>query len=206
MAYTTVPDKAIGDIFTEQMWDSYVRDNLNKGVIRQIGYAALGLNQQSVSFQNIPADYAHLLLVCCVRMNGGTVLNVLACRFNNDTGSNYDYESSVGNGASVSSSVATAQTFIDIQNATTVGSLTNSYTAGVTLIPNYANTSLFKATSSWSGAWHTNTLATGNNQTKMTGGHWLNTNAINRIDLYEAGAANLLALNSTFALYGLAGL
>jgi pectate lyase-like protein len=29
MPFTTVPDKAAGDIFTEQMWDTYIRDNLN---------------------------------------------------------------------------------------------------------------------------------------------------------------------------------
>jgi hypothetical protein len=29
MPFTTVPDKAAGDIFTEQMWDVYIRDNIN---------------------------------------------------------------------------------------------------------------------------------------------------------------------------------
>jgi hypothetical protein len=29
MPFTTVPDKAAGDIFTEQMWDTYIRDNIN---------------------------------------------------------------------------------------------------------------------------------------------------------------------------------
>jgi hypothetical protein len=29
MPFTTVPDKATGDIFTEFMWDTYIRDNIN---------------------------------------------------------------------------------------------------------------------------------------------------------------------------------
>lgn len=27
--FTTVPDKTLGDVFTEAMWDTYIRDNLN---------------------------------------------------------------------------------------------------------------------------------------------------------------------------------
>ena len=29
MPFTTVPDKAAGDVFTEAMWDTYIKDNLN---------------------------------------------------------------------------------------------------------------------------------------------------------------------------------
>lgn len=29
LSFTTVPDKATGDIFTEAMWDTYIRDNIN---------------------------------------------------------------------------------------------------------------------------------------------------------------------------------
>lgn len=29
LIFTAVPDKATGDIFTEQMWDTYIRDNIN---------------------------------------------------------------------------------------------------------------------------------------------------------------------------------
>lgn len=29
MALTTVPDRSVGDVFTETMWDVYLRDNLN---------------------------------------------------------------------------------------------------------------------------------------------------------------------------------
>lgn len=29
MIYTTVPDKAQGDVFSEAMWDTYLRDNIN---------------------------------------------------------------------------------------------------------------------------------------------------------------------------------
>src|SRR4029450_8789457 len=29
MPFSTVPDKATGDIFTELMWDTYIRDNIN---------------------------------------------------------------------------------------------------------------------------------------------------------------------------------
>src|ERR1044072_7417202 len=34
---TTVPDKATGDIFTESMWDSSIRDNINNGIVNQLG-------------------------------------------------------------------------------------------------------------------------------------------------------------------------
>ena len=34
---TTVPDKATGDIFTESMWDSSIRDNINNGIVTQLG-------------------------------------------------------------------------------------------------------------------------------------------------------------------------
>lgn len=30
MTLTTVPDKTIGDVFTESMWDTYIRDNINE--------------------------------------------------------------------------------------------------------------------------------------------------------------------------------
>lgn len=31
--YTTVPDKATGDVFTEAMWDTYIKDNINNLIV-----------------------------------------------------------------------------------------------------------------------------------------------------------------------------
>jgi len=66
MTLTIVPDKAFDDVFTEQNWDTHIRDNLNDLITRagltpqKISEQVLGTTVASVAFSGYPLTYRHL--------------------------------------------------------------------------------------------------------------------------------------------------
>lgn len=147
MTYSTVPDKATGDVFTEAMWDTYLRDNLNKGVVRPIGETIVGAAPvASISFTGIAADWSHLRLEMALR--GDTVAANLASyiRFNGDSGNNYDAQALYGNGAVAAAVERFAQAQISDEGQIPGASASASrFSHHVIDILNYADSNKMKA-------------------------------------------------------------
>lgn len=90
--YLVPPTKNPGDVLTSALWNSYIRDNLDFGMVRPIADILLGAPAALIDFTSIPATFAHLRVVCSLR--GDTAVTGLATnvRFNNDVAANYSSE------------------------------------------------------------------------------------------------------------------
>ena len=205
MTYVVVPDKAVGDIFTETMWDVSIKDNMNKGVLRPIGDNLLSSGAASVSFSSIAADWAHLLAILFIRMEGLVTFASANIRFNNDSGANYDWVDMANTAATTMNSIESfAQTVISMGNNNLPGASAgaNLYGSVYMLIPNYANSSNHKLVTGLVGG--KSGTSTGNLRATEFSGFWRSTAAINRVDFFS-GSGNFTA-GSRFALFAVAGI
>lgn len=142
----------------------------------------------TITFTSIPSTYTDLVLVTGSSNTLGGVYNL---RFNNDSGSNYSYTVFSGNGSATACTNYVSQTSTNLFNIPGSGSIQMTT---ITHLMNYANTSVYKS------------LFTRANDTSglvnETAGFWLNTSAINRIDLSTSGASNFIN-GSVITLYGI---
>lgn len=114
MAFTTVVDKTVGDTFTEAMWDTYIKDNMNKGVVRPIAETTLSVAAASIDFTSIAADWSHLLLVAVLRGTNASAGITANLRFNGDAGANYDRQHLFSNNTTIAASEQVAVAQIDL--------------------------------------------------------------------------------------------
>ncbi len=173
---------------------------LSSGVAAATGsfesIATISPSSASVSFTSIPSTYKHLQLRYLARVTSAITLGDINIRFNNDTGSNYAWHFLRGSGAAVSVSAGTSTTSIQANDVLTGASSTaNVFAVGIIDINDYASATTNK----------TARLFTGNDQNgsgyvSLSSGLWMNTAAINRIDITQTFASS-----STFALYGIKG-
>lgn len=151
----------------------------------------------SVSFTSIPSTYKHLQLRYLARTtSAGATLNDINIRFNNDSASNYAFHFLRGSGSTPSVSSGTTTTSIQANDVLTgAGSTAGTFAVGVIDIHDYSLTTKNK----------TARLYTGNDQNgegyvSLSSGLWMNTAAINRIDITQT-----FANGSIFSLYGIKG-
>lgn len=199
MTYVTVPDKNVGDPFTEPMWDSYIKDNFNKGVVRPIADSLLTGDAATVIFSSIPADFAHLLLVTQARGTNAS-LNVSGrLRLNGDTGNNYDSSNVAGTGTSVAAGEGFGVSSLDVGEApggTATGSI---FGASLTLIPDYVNATRNKtALTLVTRKAAPNTTAF---RIEIVGAAWRNNSAIVSVTFFFS-SGNIVT-GSRFTLYGM---
>jgi len=109
MPRVTVPDKAPGDVFTEAMWDTYIRDNFNIGSHTPIADTILGSAAANIDFTSLPQTFAHLHVVGHWRAASGTIKE-LQVRLNNDSTAIYHYVMLTSNGSSFTGVEAASQT------------------------------------------------------------------------------------------------
>src|SRR5688572_24681195 len=102
MGFTTVPDKAGGDVFTEAMWDTYIRDNMNTGMPVILGETSLGASAASITYSGLPSGWKHLYLAGYSRGDAVATNVAVNVRFNSDSGANYDYQYMLASGATPS--------------------------------------------------------------------------------------------------------
>lgn len=198
MTFSTVPDKSAGDVFTEAMWDTYIRDNLNKGVMRPIADTIVSVATSSITFSSIPADYAHLFLEVYARGDTAATAASLVMRLNSDAGANYDAEVLLVNGATVAGSEQLAATSMRIGQFpanTAVASAFASTRIGIDHYQSAAHKSAYAQTATKIGT------ATGNIQIELESGHWRSTAVINAIQLLPS--AGNFAAGCRATLYGL---
>ena len=152
-----------------------------------IATTTLGSAQSSVTFSSISGSYTDLVLITSAKHTGANdgEINV---QYNGDTGNNYSVTMLYGSGSSAGSIRASnvAYTSADRVND-------QSFSAGVTSILNYANTTTYK------------TLISRGNDTSYAiayAGLWRSTSAINQIKLTASGGTTFTS-GSTFTLYGI---
>lgn len=200
MAFSTVPDKAAGDVFTEAMWDTYLRDNFNKGVMRPIAETLLGSATASITFSSISAtDFTHLELVWQARGDNAALTLSLWGRFNADAGANYDWQrmGATATAAAGVEGIGVAQMELGLLAGST--GVANSFGGGRILIPSYAGTTAHKTAHGVSG--HKAANSTTNVWMMANAGFWRSAAAINSITLLPS-AGNFIA-GTKMTLYGM---
>jgi hypothetical protein len=195
MSFSKVGDKSFGDVFTEQMWDQWVRDNLNSGVMRPIGNTTLGASASSITFSSIPTDFTHLILIGQGRNDTGT--SGASVRINGDTGANYDWVRLYRANSTYTTDSNLAQTRLNLIGVPNSTSPASTFGAFMVIFPHYTSTKK-KSLVAIDGYKHQNT--TGSHFTGIVSGGWRSTAVINSIS-YQADS-NLVA-GSSATLYGI---
>jgi len=150
----------------------------------------------SVSFTSIPSTYAHLQIRYLARDNASGTLRDMNLRFNNDTGSNYAFHFLRGSGSAASASAAASFSSIQANDILTGSTSTaNIYGVGIIDIHDYAST-----TKNTTLRWFSGNDQNGSGYVSLSSGLYINTAAVNRIDITQTFAAGTI-----FALYGIKG-
>lgn len=175
------------------------------GSMFPLGVFTLASAQTSVTFNNIPQTYTHLQIRANIGKASTGNNQIVQIKYNNDSSALYKSHNLLGDGASASSS-----DFNNTSPANTAGVLCfradnsiDTFTSVVADLLDYRNTSKNKTLRSLYG-FDTNGTANGASQLGFVGMFstlYINTNAINRIDIIGFNS-NTFPANSTFSLYG----
>ena len=160
----------------------------------RISTITLSSTASSIDFTSIPSTYRHLQVRAVVRnTNGGS----LTPRPNGDTGVNFAWHHIVGNGSSVASSGIGSRSAIDFGRIVANSYTTDSFSAYVIDILDYANTSKNKTLRSFSGIINPENNDRG---VYLSSGLWISTTAITSLTFVSG--SNFQA-NTRFSLYGI---
>lgn len=171
------------------------------GAMVQISQQVLGSANATVTFSSISGSYNKLILQITARGDTAAQTIGVNIQFNNDTGSNYDYERLVSSSAGVSRSGGAAQTSGNLGNITAASGAAGQGSSMTVELPDYANTTFRKQYKS-SGGYRNVVDATGGYVNEQVAGNWRSTSAISEIDvLCATGNFNT---GSIFTLYGIA--
>ncbi len=153
----------------------------------------------TVTFSSIPSTYKHLQL----RFNARTDYagnEAFYFKYNSDSSSSYTHHYLFGNGSTTGAVASTASntgSLIFRPAGSTAGS--NVFGVGIVDILDYQNTNKNKTIRNLGGI-DTNGAGT----IILTSGLWINTAAINRIDITSVNSSTIQQ-HSSFALYGIKG-
>lgn len=157
----------------------------------------------TITFSSIPSTYQHLQIRCLVRCsNTGTFASLLRIRVGSgsiDSGTNYARHQLYGDGSTVIAAGTATTDYISapalvVQN----GAAANNHGVVILDIHDYASTTKNKTLRLFAGQ-----DLNGTGVVSLDSGLWMNTSAINQIQIY-IGADNFTT-SSTFALYGYKG-
>lgn len=161
-----------------------------------VASSTLSSATNSVSFTSIPATYEHLQLRMFTRDStaGNTLVNLII-RFNNDSGTNYVQHDVLGDGANA---IVTGNTGRTSYNGGYSPTQTTVVCFGNTIVDvlDYASTNKNTTVRSLTGF-----DRNGAGRAAYRSGLWLNTAAVNRLDVLTDGTD--FVAGSVFALYGL---
>jgi hypothetical protein len=154
-----------------------------------IASTTLGSATASVTFSSISGAYTDLVLITSLK--GATTSNLAKLQFNADTGANYSNTYLEGDGTNAySGRRSSGNQIFDWANYV---STVSTFSADVTNIMNYSNTTTYKTTLSRANRPTSNVTA--------TVGLWRSTDAITSI-VITANSGNF-DTGSTFTLYGI---
>lgn len=163
-------------------------------------YTVTGSSTSSIDFTSIPATYTDLCIKISARHGTAGGEDTPYMRFNNDSGSNYNFTFGSGRGTgtpSVSGATPTSSFWIGtLQGA---GDTSGAFSNIDIYIPNYAGTTFKKTVQveSTSGAMVSSMY------TRMFGGEWNSTAAINRVTLGINSAGYNFVVDTTAYIYGI---
>jgi hypothetical protein len=152
----------------------------------------------SITFSNIPQTYTHLQLFYTTRANQN---DNMVCRFNSDSGNNYDTHFTYSNSSPTTGAgaeIGVSRFYVDVNSISS-----DAFTIGTMDILDYRNTNKYKVARTLA------TLSINQNSTPsaynwIASGLWRNTNAITSINVF-ANASAIYQIGSTFELYGIKG-
>jgi hypothetical protein len=156
-------------------------------------------SSSTITFSSIPATYKHLQLRCTARSSSGLSTEYILIRLNNDTTANYTYHGVEGSGTAASAFGATGETSGFGTEVTGAGASANIMGSAIIDIIDYASTTKYKTVRHFGGD-----DKNGSGLIGIRSNLWLDTSAINRIDIISFRSANWTTA-STFALYGIKG-
>jgi len=201
MSYTTVPDKNSGDLFTEAMWDTYVKDNINTAIWHPLADVILAADSATVVLSGIPATMIHLALTMQLRDSDAASAAETRLRFNGDSGANYDSQQLTNTAATtLVGSESFAQTGMLVGAHPAANAPAEASGATMVIIPHYTNTTAQKTAVSYSG-YKIQSSANGMNARFCTG-HWRNTSAITSVTIFTTSAGQLVT-GSRVTVYGI---
>lgn len=197
--FTIVPDKGVGDTFTDEMWDMFIKDNMNMGLPRPIAETILSSGAATIDFSSIPADWMHLVVVICGRTDGAVLASGVNTRFNNDSSAIYDQQLIFSdNATALSVSEALAQTSATGGLLTGSTATANRFGYSFQIIPHYMNTAHHKNIFAYCGLFEGTAANSG--RVRALFNTWRSTSAINRITWLPATGSWIAG--SALTLYG----
>lgn len=201
MTFLAVPDKATGDVFTEVMWDSFIRDNLNKGVVRPVAQVTLAAPAALIDFTGIAADWAHLQLVLFARGDAAAVAVSARLRVNNDAAANYLYQQLSGNAATAAAAESFGETSMQLGQCPAASAGADLFGSCVVDIPHYTAAAIKNIQSS---NFYASGTATANMVVQQLGGNWRSSAAISRLTVLPSSGNFVAGTRAT--LYGMGGI
>lgn len=162
----------------------------------------LSASVASVTFNNIPQDFRHLMVITQARTDTAAEIDAIQFRLNNDSGSNYDRLSTV----IVTTGVAAVATRGAIAAANAVitegaNSRAFNFSPGLTIIFGYSVNTQEKHILSLSSSFGDLSADTDLNL-RFNGIHWRNRNVITNMLLLPGSAANFVS-GSRFQIFGM---
>jgi len=163
----------------------------------KLGSQTATAQQYGFTFSSIPQTYTDLVLRISARSSYAAVFDGPAIFFNGVT-SGYGRRTLGGNGTSNYASSNTSGSYLYLDNSIPAANASANVFGVMTIyIPNYANTSYYKAVNC-EAVMETNGSAS---NITLTAGSWSSTSNITSLTVYS-GSGNFVA-NSEFTLYGI---
>jgi hypothetical protein len=162
----------------------------------------------SVTFTSIPQTYKHLQIRYSARQtstNAGESLVIFSTNSTSQAGYFTTRLYGVGTGSAVTDSFSGAAPFLMMPSG---GNPSNMFGSGIIDFPDYTNTTNYKAIKVWGGMENDGGAGQSHRWHGIVGGENTNTfSAITDIALavYAGSSSTGIAVNSTFALYGMKG-
>lgn len=180
--YLLPPTKSPGDALTSALWNSYIRDNLDFGVVRPIAYSLLTIDAASIDVTSIAATSSALRIVASLRSDRAATLDLVKLRLNNDTGNNYQDAFAVISNGSVSGNSDDAANGAAVGEVPAATAPANTFGPVEIVIPDYANGARHKGFTF--ASFGPGADAIGANMVAfLGGGRWKNVAAANRVTL-----------------------
>jgi hypothetical protein len=148
----------------------------------------------SIIFSNIPSSYEHLQIRGRSRATSGNQYYYV--RFNSDSATSYTYHGFFGNGSTAVTDTGLSQTGAGAMSSVAGSVGANFFAPCIIDILDYANPNKNKSMRNLDGIDYA-----GTGQIVNGSGMWINTSAINSIELVPN--ASTFAIGSQFALYGI---
>lgn len=153
----------------------------------------------TIEFTSIPSFYGHLRIIAYLRSDGAGATTTGQLRFNNDTGTNYDYQRLFATAATTTATELFATNTLDctVIPASTAGA--NLFALLDVVIAHYANAANNKVV--LTHAAHKSGTTTGLVRVTHFAGFWRNNAAITQVTVRDAGGA--FSVGSRATLYAL---